>query len=372
MGKQPGMWRRRLMVIATAALLACGGVAVATGPASAVVNAVGSCLDANSVHYSNDGDNIQLWGCNNHSEQLWHETKTLTNFQNSSGLCLDANSNDYPNDGDNLQLWDCNTHPEQVWSMTSAGQLEVSGSGMCLDANSNDYPKQGDAVQLWACNTHPEQLWSVTSAGQLRNSSGLCLDANSNDYPNDGDNVQLWACNTNLEQRWTLTGAGQLESFGTGPGPAGPWGATAGPVAADEYYGYPYPDAPQCTSGSDICVDDRWGFDQGQCTSWVAYRLNELNGITFQSAKDGKRVWGSAIDWRTDAEQQGYTVNHMPALGSVAWYSIGHVAYVEQVLSPTSIVISEMNYDYKNGFRLITVTTTSGYWPTDFLHIADR
>jgi cell wall-associated NlpC family hydrolase len=63
--------------------------------------------------------------------------------------CLDANSNDYANDGDNIQLWGCNTNPEQEWVLTSAGQLQNAGTNMCLDANSNDYPKDGDSIQLW-------------------------------------------------------------------------------------------------------------------------------------------------------------------------------------------------------------------------------
>lgn len=58
-------------------------------------------------------------------------------------------------------------------------------------------------------------------------------------------------------------------------------------------------------------------------------------------------------------------------LAVIAWYASGHVAYVEQVNSPTSIVISEMNIDYKNGFRVRTITTASG-WPTGFIHIHDR
>ena len=452
-----GKWRHRLAVLVAVIGLAGGGLAVGTGSAQAVVNAVGACLDANSTHYANNGDNIQLWGCNNHSEQLWRESWVVFNLTNSSGLCLDANSNDYPNDGDNVQLWDCNTHPEQQWTLTSAGQLQSVGTGMCLDANSNDYPNEGDAIQLWDCNTHPEQLWGITSAGQLRNSSGLCLDANSNDYanegdniqlwdcnthpeqlwhesgtefnfqnasgmcldansndypndgdpvqlwdcnthpeqlwtissagqlvnssglcldansndyPNDGDNVQLWGCNTHLEQLWTRTGAGQLESNGTGPGPEGPWYGTNGPVYANLYYGYPYPNAPKCTATPYQCTLDKWGFYQGQCTSWVAYRLNELNGIAFTDEYLG-RHWPDASGWGAVAKELGIAVNKTPALGAVAWYNYGHVAYVERVNSPTSVVISEMNIDYANGFQLRTITPSDG-WPTDFLHIADR
>jgi surface antigen len=66
------------------------------------------------------------------------------------------------------------------------------------------------------------------------------------------------------------------------------------------------------------------------------------------------------------------TSEYLP-LGSVAWYQYGHVAYVEKVISSTSVVISEMNFDNSNGFRVETITnTTNGHWPTAFIHIADR
>jgi hypothetical protein len=198
----------------------------------------------------------------------------------------------------------------------------------------------------------------------------MCLDANSNNYPNDGDNVQLWACNTHPEQIWTQTGAGQLESSGTGPGPSGPWAGTSGPANASAYYGYPYPDAPQCTAGAHQCVDDKWDFYQGQCVSWVAYRLNELNGFAFSNSYRGQH-WGNAGHWLTAARNLGISYSGTPSLGSVAWYAYGHVAYVEQVNSPTSVVISEMNYDNGNGFRLRTITPGNG-WPNTFIHIADR
>ena len=67
-----------------------------------------------------------------------------------------------------------------------------------------------------------------------------------------------------------------------------------------------------------------------------------------------------------------------PVLGSVVWWPNsaahegGHVAYVEKVNSPTSVVISEMNYDNENGFRLVTIAKSGSDWPGAFLHIADR
>ncbi len=150
----------------------------------------------------------------------------------------------------------------------------------------------------------------------------------------------------------------------------GQWPATGGPMAADRYYGYPYSDPPACTHGG-ACVVDSLSFYQGQCTSWVAYRLAELNGIAFTDFFGGMGMWGDASAWGRHARKLKIAVNSTPAVGSVAWYSSGHVSYVEKVNSATSVVISEMNYDTDNGFRVRTITTASG-WPTGFIHIADR
>jgi surface antigen len=71
-------------------------------------------------------------------------------------------------------------------------------------------------------------------------------------------------------------------------------------------------------------------------------------------------------------------VNTTPTVGAIAWYSAtkpapdGHVAYVEKVNSPTSFVMSEMNYDADNGFWVHAITRTGGDWPTAFLHFRRR
>jgi surface antigen len=168
--------------------------------------------------------------------------------------------------------------------------------------------------------------------------------------------------------------------------PTGPWLGAAGPQAAHQFYGYPYPNAPDCQEdakhpgkncgSADL---DSWGFYQGQCTSWAAYRLNQLTGAGFTNTyklPTGQR-WGDALHWATAAHTAGLTVNSTPAAGSIAWYSSDHVAVVEQVNSPTSIVISEMNVDYHDGFAVHTVTAGSGGtsagsgWPTQFIHVKD-
>jgi surface antigen len=145
--------------------------------------------------------------------------------------------------------------------------------------------------------------------------------------------------------------------------------------------GYPYPNAPDCNEQTGAhCRADQWGFVQGQCHSWVAYRLNELNaaelaGTTFNDhwRMDPGDEWGSVWHWNTAATEAGVTMDDTPALGSVAWWGAdgGHVAYVEAVYADGSVRISEMNADYHNGFDFARLRR-SGRWPDAFLHIADR
>jgi surface antigen len=157
----------------------------------------------------------------------------------------------------------------------------------------------------------------------------------------------------------------------------GQWPGPAGTRAAAKLYSYPYPHPPACTDGGK-CKADKWAFYRGQCTSWVAYRLNQRGGIAFSNYFGAKGRWGDAVRWGPMAKKLGITVNTTPTVGSVAWYSAtkpapdGHVAYVEKVNSPTSFVMSEMNYDADNGFWVHTITKSTGDWPTEFIHFANR
>ena len=153
----------------------------------------------------------------------------------------------------------------------------------------------------------------------------------------------------------------------------GHWPGRAGTRAAARVYGYPYPHPPACTDGGK-CVADKWSFYRGQCTSWVAYRLNQRRGIAFTNQYGGQGRWGDAVRWGPKAKKLGIKVNTTPTVGAIAWYSAtkpapdGHVAYVEKVNSPTSFVMSEMNYDADNGFWVHTITKATGDWPTEFIH----
>jgi surface antigen len=148
--------------------------------------------------------------------------------------------------------------------------------------------------------------------------------------------------------------------------------AAAGTQVAHAKYGYPYPDAPDCTEvGSNAgCVADKWKFFQGQCTSWVAHRLNQLNKVAFTNIFRGFR-WGNASNWGNIAKRLGISANGTPGLGSVAWYASGHVGYVEEVRADGSVLMSEMNFNRHNSFDR-TVIRPGRRWPTKFIHLKDR
>jgi CHAP domain len=52
----------------------------------------------------------------------------FANFENAGDrvMCLDADSNHYPSNGDNVQLWACNTHSEQEWVLGSVASAIAS------------------------------------------------------------------------------------------------------------------------------------------------------------------------------------------------------------------------------------------------------
>ena len=250
------------------------------------------------------------------------------------------------------------TSPDGSYQLTmqTDGDLveTVQGSALWATATSGDgnYARLQTDGNFVVSTSQGTAAWQSGTGGHT---GGFVLDLR--------DNGNLVIFSADLGRLWTRA-SGARVVLGTWPGAAGPRQAAA-------RYGYPYANPPACTDGG-ACVADKWYFYQGQCTSWLAYRLSQLNGFAFSNYYGGQGRWGNADNWAPQARSLGIAVNTTPALGSIAWYSSGHVAYVEQVTSPTSIVISEMNYDADNGFRVQSITPDSGYWPTGFIHIRDR
>ena len=107
------------------------------------------------------------------------------------------------------------------------------------------------------------------------------------------------------------------------------------------------------------------------CTNYVAFRM-------VQSGMSPERPWegsGNASNW---GHAMSRITDDRPIVGSVAWWdsnqgyagSNGHVAYVERVVSPREIIVSE---DFWGGdFHWRRITKGDGYWPNGFIHFNDK
>ena len=136
----------------------------------------------------------------------------------------------------------------------------------------------------------------------------------------------------------------------------------SGMVKGSPHTAYPYRNAS--TSGVDA-----WAFYNRQCTSFVAWRLND-SGIKFHNHMKGGR-FGNATNWDTNARRiGGIKVNKKPAPGAVAqWKSgnhasgFGHVAYVTEVKGK-DIVVEE----YNRVPFVFTRRTVPADQPSNYLH----
>ncbi|AXT84015.1 hypothetical protein C6I20_01605 [Aeromicrobium sp. A1-2] len=101
------------------------------------------------------------------------------------------------------------------------------------------------------------------------------------------------------------------------------------------------------------------------CTNYVAYRLvsNGMPNVRPKSGVGNAQDWGFAMASITDST---------PAVGSVAWWGRTghHVAYVEKIVSPTEIWVSESNWSGAFDWRKITKSGSG--WPDGFIHFSDR
>jgi surface antigen len=142
--------------------------------------------------------------------------------------------------------------------------------------------------------------------------------------------------------------------------------------AADDYP-QSYKDA-----GLDGAVD-RWNFYTCNCTSFVAWRL-EQNGIAFSNKYKGEH-FGNADTWGSAAHSAGIDVSKdNPTVGSVAWFdayvggtsNYGHVAWVTGV-NGNNVTIEEYNFPwnaYKGKYHTRTIDKSSVSGFIHFLSVA--
>ncbi|KAI9902313.1 hypothetical protein N3K66_001665 [Trichothecium roseum] len=102
---------------------------------------------------------------------------------------------------------------------------------------------------------------------------------------------------------------------------------------------------------------DPWNYYKCQCTSFVAWRINDIHGIKFHNQYKGAH-WGNANSWDDAAKATGVTVNGTPKVGAIAQSnagSYGHVAWVSAV-SGGSVTVEEYNYATSEGYGKRTVS----------------
>ena len=102
---------------------------------------------------------------------------------------------------------------------------------------------------------------------------------------------------------------------------------------------------------SDGGYQQHWGhmywlmYSGRNCVNYAAYRMVAA-GMPDQRPWSGS---GNAMNW---GKAMSSITDTTPAVGAVAWWkayapgagSLGHVAYVERIVSPTEIVVSESNW----------------------------
>jgi surface antigen len=114
---------------------------------------------------------------------------------------------------------------------------------------------------------------------------------------------------------------------------------------------------------------DPWGFALRNCTSFVAWRLREVNGLADFTNHLADGTFGNAEHWDDDARALGYLVDDVPAVGAVAQTDsgrVGHVAWVQSVGTGT-VTVEEYNYGVAGGYDVRTVPTSD----FRYLHLAD-
>ncbi|MCE7004303.1 CHAP domain-containing protein [Kibdelosporangium philippinense] len=135
-------------------------------------------------------------------------------------------------------------------------------------------------------------------------------------------------------------------------GTSGPVEPECGPTGirptADDY---PYRGNPNAV--------DRWFMYSGQCTSWVAWRMEQVNGYFHNNGwRNGiSGHWGDAHEWNDNAVRLGYRVDRTPRVGAIAQWERGaggasgwgHVAYISAVNGNT-VTVQEYNWTTELGF----------------------
>jgi surface antigen len=117
---------------------------------------------------------------------------------------------------------------------------------------------------------------------------------------------------------------------------------------------------------SDDQQDRDDGYNVGQCTAFVSWRLYQRNGLAFHNYYGGSH-FGNANTWDDAARAEGIPVNGTPTVGSVMQSdagSAGHVAWVAALNADGTVLVEEYNY----GSALHYGTRTISRSGVEFIH----
>jgi subtilisin family serine protease len=119
-----------------------------------------------------------------------------------NALCLDDRAG-ITNNGNPIQLWGCNQSAPQLWTVRSDGRLEVLGKCMTV---AGDATTDGAAIVISGCGAAASQIWQPGAGGTLLNpASGKCLNAPASGW---FTTLTLATCTGTQNQQWKLpTGA---------------------------------------------------------------------------------------------------------------------------------------------------------------------
>ena len=135
---------------------------------------------------------------------------------------------------------------------------------------------------------------------------------------------------------------------------------------------YPY-------SGDPVDTPDPWQFLKRECTSFVAWRINNDLHVPFQNSYKGQ-WFGNAETWADAAQGAGVRVDGSPQVGSVAQFppgvaGAGNLGHVAVVIGVTGASISVEDYNYLDAYDNDTgynysqhVVPSAGL---NFLHFTD-
>ncbi len=119
-------------------------------------------------------------------------------ISNYNGKCLDVPGFNFA-DGQHLDMWDCNNGTNQNWTF-SGGTVQTQNN-LCLDA-AGAGTLNGTPIQIATCSGNPAQQFTLTTAGDLVNlRANRCVDLTAWNNTN-GASLQLWDCTGGANQKW--------------------------------------------------------------------------------------------------------------------------------------------------------------------------